>query len=155
MRRCARGWGRRWRWRLRRSDRTICAISTSWSSPAGRWSRIAAPPVTAQGLSLPLLRRQNAARLRRIATRIGACPALKARRDILTFIRGGRTDLRRTLYMPALAAMRHNPDLTRFADRLRDRGKPPKVVITAVMRKLFITANALIREGRAWMPKTA
>lgn len=70
------------------------------------------------------------------------------------FIRGGRADLRHALYMPALVAMRHNPEIAGFAERLRARGKPSKVVIVAVMRKLFITANALIRDKREWTPKT-
>lgn len=69
------------------------------------------------------------------------------------FIRAGRADLREALYMPALVAMRFNPDLKAFADRLKGAGKPAKVVITAVMRKLIILANALIRDQRIWSLK--
>lgn len=168
----------------------------------------------AQGLSLPLLRRHNTARLKRIETelstidreiaaRIAADPALAERRAILVsipgvsditaaaliamapelgalgarqagklaglapmtrqsgtwrgraFIRGGRAELRQALYMPALVAIQRNPEMKAFAERLSARGKPPKVIITAVMRKLFITANALVRDGRSWAPKSA
>ncbi len=65
-------------------------------------------------------------------------------------IRGGRATLRQALYMPALVATRFNPDLKASYTRLRSAGKPPKVAITAVMRKLIITANALLRDNRNW-----
>lgn len=68
------------------------------------------------------------------------------------FIRGGRATLRQALYMPALVAMRFNPDLKAKYDQLISAGKPAKVAITAVMRKLIILANALIRDQREWAP---
>lgn len=68
-------------------------------------------------------------------------------------IRGGRHKLRRALYMAALAAARHNPDLAPFYKRLRAAGKKPKVALTAVMRKLVVLANTLLTEDRLWMPK--
>jgi transposase len=54
--------------------------------------------------------------------------------------------------MPALAAMRANPALRAFADRLRAAGKRPKVVIAAVMRKLLLLAWAILRSGRPYSP---
>jgi transposase len=57
----------------------------------------------------------------------------------------GNAALRRDLYMPALAAIRHNPILSAFATRLRERGKPSKVIIVAVMRKLIVLAFTLLR----------
>ena len=54
--------------------------------------------------------------------------------------------------MPALAAIRCNPDLSRKYHQLRARGKPPKVALTAVMRKLVILANTLIKQNRLWSP---
>lgn len=69
-----------------------------------------------------------------------------------SFIQGGRFRLRRLLYMPALAAVRCNPDLSAFYDRLVDAGKPPKVALVAVMRKLLLLAAALLRENREWSP---
>jgi transposase len=71
------------------------------------------------------------------------------------FIRGGRTGLRRALYMPALVATRFNPDLRAKYKALRDAGKPPKLALTAVMRKLILLANALLRDGRTWQQKRA
>lgn len=70
-------------------------------------------------------------------------------------IRGGRAHLRRALYMPALVAARFNPDLKAFFDRLRAAGKPPKVAIAAVMRKLVVLANALLKKRRKWTPNPA
>ena len=61
-------------------------------------------------------------------------------------IKGGRARLRSTLYMAALAAARYNPPLKAFRDRLAAAGKPAKVALTAVLRKLVILANARIRD---------
>lgn len=60
-------------------------------------------------------------------------------------IRGGRTKLRRGLYMAALTASRSNPVLSVFYERLKKQGKPSKVALTAVMRKLVILCNELIK----------
>jgi transposase len=65
-------------------------------------------------------------------------------------IQGGRTFLRRAIYMPALVATRCNPDLKAKYDQFIRARKPAKVALTAVMRKLIITANALLRDGRKW-----
>jgi transposase len=68
-----------------------------------------------------------------------------------SFIRGGRKPLRDALYMPALVAMRFNPDLKAKYSALRAAGKPAKVAIVAVMRKLIETANALVKADRDWV----
>jgi transposase len=66
------------------------------------------------------------------------------------YIRGGRAFLRQALYMPALVACRFNTDSRALYQRLVKAGKPAKVAITAVMRKLVVLANALLREDRSW-----
>ena len=63
--------------------------------------------------------------------------------------------MRKVLYMAAIAAARSNPDMKAFYTRLRAAGKAAKVALTAVMRKLVILANTLIREDRHWQPKWA
>lgn len=68
-------------------------------------------------------------------------------------IRGGRAPVRHALYMAAVAACRCNPDLAAFYARLRSVGKKPKVALTAVMRKLVVLANTLIREDRPWQAR--
>ena len=71
------------------------------------------------------------------------------------FIRAGRAHLRQALYMPALVAIRFNADMTAKYQALIAASKPPKVAIVAVMRKLAILANAILREQRNWTPKAA
>jgi len=63
---------------------------------------------------------------------------------------GGRSELRSMLYMGALVATRHNPVIKAFYQRLLAAGKPPKVALTACMRKLLIMLNALVRDGCTW-----
>src|SRR2546421_9853006 len=70
-------------------------------------------------------------------------------------VRGGRAVVRRVLYLAALAAVRHNPVLKAFRERLAGRGKRPKVILTAVARRLLVIANALIRSGRPWQAELA
>ena len=67
-----------------------------------------------------------------------------------SFIQGGRARLRCGLYMAALAAIRHNPDLRAKYQQLREAGKPGKVALTAIMRKLIILANTLVNQDRTW-----
>ena len=59
--------------------------------------------------------------------------------------------LRKALYMPAVSAISCNPDLARKYRQLCMAGKPSKVPITAVMRKLLLLANALIAKDRTWV----
>jgi len=51
-----------------------------------------------------------------------------------------------------LVVVRFNPDLKACHDRLKEAGKPAKVVLTAVMRKLIVLANALLKDDRTWSP---
>ena len=63
---------------------------------------------------------------------------------------GGRSSVRHVLYMAALSGTRCNPVLKAFYDRLIAAGKPPKVALTACMRKLLVILNAMIRDGKHW-----
>jgi transposase len=65
-------------------------------------------------------------------------------------VEAGRTAIRRALYMAAGVAMRTNPILKAFSDRLRGKGYPFKYVVTAVMRKLIVILNAVLRDGQSW-----
>jgi transposase len=62
-------------------------------------------------------------------------------------ISGGRPKLRRALYMASISAVRSNPILRRFYQQLRQRNKPPKVALVAVIRKLAILLNRLLRNA--------
>lgn len=70
-------------------------------------------------------------------------------------IQGGRRHLREALFMPALVAMKKNPDLSEKYTAMREAGKPHKVAITTLMRKLIQLANTLIKDDRIWQPKPA
>lgn len=70
-------------------------------------------------------------------------------------IKGGRPLPRRALYWAALSAARYNPDLRGFYSRLRDKGKKPKVALTAVMRKLVVLANSLLTRNNTWVDHSA
>ena len=72
-----------------------------------------------------------------------------------SFITGGRANVRQALYMPSLVAARFNADLKAKYGQLIKAGKPAKVAITAIMRKLIVLANALIKADRLWQEKMA
>ena len=57
--------------------------------------------------------------------------------------------------MPALVAARFNPDLKIQYQQLIAAGRPAKSAITPAMRKLVVTANALLKADRLWMPARA
>lgn len=63
---------------------------------------------------------------------------------------GGRAPVRQVLHMAALVASRWNPVLGAFYQRLRAAGKPAKVALTAVARKLLVLCNAVLRDQRPW-----
>ena len=63
--------------------------------------------------------------------------------------------MRQALYMPALVASTYNPNMKILYRRLIEAGKPPKVALTAIMRKLIVLANALVRDQRKWNEKMA
>ena len=71
------------------------------------------------------------------------------------FIAGGRSRPRRMLYLAALSAKRCDQGFKAFAKRLRDRGKPPKIIAVAVMRKLIEAANLVLARGQPWVEQPA
>ncbi len=66
------------------------------------------------------------------------------------FIQGGRSRLRQVLYMSAITTIRCNPDLKVFYCRLREKGKPVKVALIAVIRKLIAMASSVLKRGTIW-----
>jgi len=63
---------------------------------------------------------------------------------------GGRSNVRKCLYMATVSATRCNPAIQKFFRRLRDAGKPGKVALVACMHKLLIILNAMMRAGEPW-----
>jgi transposase len=92
-----------------------------------------------------------------IAALVGVAPlnrdsgTLRGRRMVW----GGRAAVRAVLYMGTLVAVRHNPVLRAFYQRLRAAGKLPKVALTACMRKLLTILNAMLKHQRPWNPNYA
>ena len=68
---------------------------------------------------------------------------------------GGRSSVRRVLYIAAVSGIIHNPRIKIFYNRLVDHGKPKKVALTACMRKLLTILNAMVRDGSSWSAITA
>lgn len=67
-------------------------------------------------------------------------------------IRGGRAHARTALFLSAMAAVRFNPDMRRYYERLLSAGKHKKVALTACIRKIVTTLNAMIRDDVPWQP---
>ena len=89
---------------------------------------------------------------KRIAALVGVAPMNNDSGDFRgrRHIQGGRADVRTALYMAAVVAMRHNPRIKRFYDRLRASGKSGKTALVACMRKLLVILNALVHSGQHW-----
>jgi len=93
---------------------------------------------------------------RAIAALVGLAPfnrdsgVMRGRRSIY----GGRSQVRTLLYMAATTAIRSNPVIRAFYERLKSRGKPHKVAMVACMRKMLTILNAMVRQSTPWTPET-
>jgi transposase len=67
-------------------------------------------------------------------------------------IKGGRQSIRKVLFMTALTAMKWNPLIKEFYERLLARGKVKKVAVIACMHKLLTIMNAMVRAQTLWRP---
>lgn len=95
---------------------------------------------------LGTLNRAQAAALAGLAPYVRDSGSFRGKRSIY----GGRPQIRRLLYMAALVASRHNPTYRLRYEALRRNGKPFKVAITAIMRHMLITLNAMCRQNQSW-----
>lgn len=91
---------------------------------------------------------------RKIAALVGVAPITQKSGTSVDHacIAGGRKPLRDILFMAALSASSHNPTFKAFRDRLKANGKPHKLIIVAVMRKLIVTLNAMIKSRSTFKP---
>jgi transposase len=89
---------------------------------------------------------------RQIAALVGVAPITRSSGSSIdgAHIRGGRKTVRDVLYMAAVVAATHNPVLKQDYARLRKNGKPAKVALVAVMRKMIVTLNAMIKTDTCW-----
>jgi transposase len=85
---------------------------------------------------------------KRIAALVGVAPFNRESGTTVqpSHTHGGRVEVRNVLYMAAVAATQHNPVLAAFYARLRATGKPPKVCLVAVMRKMLLVLNRMLRD---------
>ncbi len=86
------------------------------------------------------------------ATSLAGMAPVKQRSGLRRGRRSGRLRVRRLWYLSALSMIRCNPDMRRMYGALRARGKPPRVALGAVLRKLIILANVLLRKDCLWLP---
>lgn len=102
-------------------------------------------PKSAQAI-LAMLPEIGALNRRKIAALVGVAPITRASGSSVNHasIKGGRKALRDILFMAALTASKHNPVFKTFYERLRASGKPHKLALIAVLRKLITTLNAMI-----------
>lgn len=98
---------------------------------------------------LPELGQLNRAQIAKLA---GVAPMINqtGKSDKKRSVRGGRSTVRRVLYMATLCATRHNPVIRAFYRKLLAKGKPKKVAIVACMRKLLTILNDMVRRNQPW-----
>jgi transposase len=94
---------------------------------------------------------------RKISKLVGIAPLAddSGKRHGARHIWGGRSSVRRSLYLATLVAIRHNPPLRDAYQRLVGTGKPKKVAMVACMRKLIVILNAMRRDRTPWTPDLA
>ncbi len=121
-------------------DQALCAKAQKLTAISGVGARTAAL-LLAQMPELGQLNRRQAAALAGLAPFNHDSGSIRGKRAIF----GGRRALRGGLYMAALSAARYNPILSSFYRRLRAKGKPHKLALTAVTRKLLIALNYTLK----------
>jgi len=91
---------------------------------------------------------------RKIAALVGVAPFTRqsGQWQGKSFIAGGRPTVRAALFVATMAAVRHNPTIRIFRQRLLAKGKPKMVAMVACMRKLLTILNAILRDQKPWQP---
>jgi transposase len=91
---------------------------------------------------------------RKISSLVGVAPFTRqsGRWQGKSFIGGGRPNVRAALFVATMSAVRHNPTIRAFRERLLAKGKPRMVVMVACMRKLLTILNAILRDQKPWKP---
>jgi transposase len=143
---------------LKRVEKRILALVESddeWKNKADLLKSVPGVGKTTAATLLSDLPELGTLNRKEIASLAGVAPINRdsGRHNGTRSITGGRISLRCTLYMAALTAKRCNPVIQAFAERLESQGKKPKVIITACMRKLLITLNAMMKNQTQWNPQ--
>ena len=128
------------------------AQSAELSTKAGKLIAISGVGQRTAALLLAQMPELGQLNRREVAALAGVAPfnrdsgLMRGKRTIF----GGRREVRHGLYMAALVAARHNPILRSFYQRLRAGGKPPKLALTATMRKLLIVLNSALKSDLSY-----
>jgi transposase len=153
--------------RLRQIERQIAAVDTALQEAvaadpdlARRHAILVSIPGIGDGAALALLidmPELGALGAKQAASLAGLAPRTRqsGTRTLRAHLCGGRKTLRDALFMPALVATRYNPNMKRKYDDLLAAGKPKKLAVAAIMRKLLLLANALLKANRTWEKRTA
>jgi transposase len=149
-------------WERRLADLTAAVNRAIRASPVwrARDDRLQSPPGVGPVLARTLVAalpergawsRPQSAALVGVAPRNRESGTLRGQRTVW----GGRAHVRAALYMSTLVAVRYNPVLQTFYDRLRRAGKAPKVALTACRRKLLTILNAMVKHRTPWQQNYA
>jgi len=134
--------------------KTLVQRSAALQQKASRLRSIAGIGAVTAATLLALLPELGSLSAKKIAALAGLAPFNVDSGQFrgLRRIKAGRKRIRDALYMAAIAAARFNPRLTPLYRRLRNAGKPAKVAIIAVARKLLVIANAIVRDETTFKP---
>lgn len=150
--------------RIERGDRDIAALDAAIlkrikadDDLARRYAiltSIAGIGFVAAATLLAFLPELGQSTVKQIAMLAGLAPIAdqSGKREGIRVVCGGRANVRRILYLAALAATRFNADMKALYQRMTAAGKPPKLALIAVARKLAVLANTLISHDRMWLP---
>ena len=143
---------------VKRIEKAILALVASddqWQGKADILSsvpgvgNVTAATLIAEFPELGQINRQQAAALAGLAPFNRDSGKFQGKRTIC----GGRRTVRTALYMAALSAKTCNPVIRKFAERLEAKGKLPKVILTACMRKLLVILNTMLKTNTLWNPR--
>jgi len=146
--------------RVVRLDQKIDQAIAEDAERSENWKRLqTAPsvgPAVARTLIIDLPELGSLGR-REIASLVGLAPFAKdsGKKSGYRRIRAGRAAPRTALYLAAMNGARFNPVLKTMYDRMVRAGKPPKVALIALARKLLTILNAMVRDGKNWQQQTA
>jgi len=147
---------------LEAEEEALAAEITTWVTTAPEWQRRrqllrSCPGVGEATVAVLLAELPELGQLdgKQIAALVGVAPYThKSGAGAETAqIAGGRAGVRHSLWLPTLTAMRWNPVIRVFAARLRAKGKPPRKVVVACMRKLLAILTTMVANDEDWQPR--
>jgi len=145
--------------RVTKMDERIDAAIASDAEKAENWERLQSAPCVGPGVARALivdLPELGALSRKQITSLVGLAPFAKdsGKKKGQRRIRAGRSGPRTALYLAAMNGARFNPALKVMYERLTAAGKPPKVALIALARKLLTILNAMVRDGTNWQEAT-